>query len=166
MQASAVLCRSRNATPVTQSLYEKLIMESLESYKSDLSYSGWGFYIFVTYICAIVNYFSHLLLSSFVSIGCVIESRDTSLGIVTDYELDDRMIGVRFPTGAGNFFSSPPCPDRPRAYPAPYPLGTGALCLRVKQPRREVDHSHPSSAEVEWVELYLHSPNTSPWRGA
>jgi hypothetical protein len=32
---------------------------------------------------------------------------------------------------------------------------------------REVDHSLPSSAEVkEWVELYLHSPNTPSWRGA
>jgi hypothetical protein len=32
---------------------------------------------------------------------------------------------------------------------------------------REVDPSPPSSAEVkEWVELYLHSPITSSWRGA
>jgi hypothetical protein len=32
---------------------------------------------------------------------------------------------------------------------------------------READHSSPSSAEVkEWVELYLHSPNTPSWRGA
>jgi hypothetical protein len=32
---------------------------------------------------------------------------------------------------------------------------------------READHSPPSSAEVkEWVELYLHSPNTLSWRGA
>jgi hypothetical protein len=32
---------------------------------------------------------------------------------------------------------------------------------------READHSPPSSAEVkEWVELYLHSPITSSWRGA
>jgi hypothetical protein len=31
----------------------------------------------------------------------------------------------------------------------------------------EVDHSPPSGAEVkEWVELYLHSPNTPSWRGA
>jgi hypothetical protein len=31
---------------------------------------------------------------------------------------------------------------------------------------READHSPPSSAEVkEWVELYLHSPNTPSWRG-
>jgi hypothetical protein len=41
----------------------------------------------------------------------------------------------------------------------------GALSLEVK--RRETDRSPPSSAEVkEWVELYLHSPNTPPWCGA
>jgi hypothetical protein len=38
----------------------------------------------------------------------------------------------------------------------------GALSLG-----READHSLPSSAEVkEWMELYLHSPNTPSWRGA
>jgi hypothetical protein len=32
---------------------------------------------------------------------------------------------------------------------------------------READHSPPSSAEVkEWVQLYLHTPNTPSWRGA
>jgi hypothetical protein len=32
---------------------------------------------------------------------------------------------------------------------------------------READHSPLSNAEVkEWVELYLHSPNTPSWRGA
>jgi hypothetical protein len=32
---------------------------------------------------------------------------------------------------------------------------------------RKADHSPPSSIEVkEWVELYLHSPNTLSWRGA
>jgi hypothetical protein len=32
---------------------------------------------------------------------------------------------------------------------------------------READNSPPSSVEVkEWVELYLHSPNTPSWRGA
>jgi hypothetical protein len=32
---------------------------------------------------------------------------------------------------------------------------------------READHSPPSSTEVkEWVELYLHSPNTPSRRGA
>jgi hypothetical protein len=39
--------------------------------------------------------------------------------------------------------------------------------LEVMRPGREADHSPPSSAWVkEWVELYLHSPNTPSWRSA
>jgi len=39
--------------------------------------------------------------------------------------------------------------------------------MGVKRPGREADHSPPSSANVkEWVELYLHSPNTPSWHGA
>jgi hypothetical protein len=42
-----------------------------------------------------------------------------------------------------------------------------ASSLEVKRPGHESDRSPPSSAEVkEWVELYLHSPNTLSWRGA
>jgi hypothetical protein len=41
----------------------------------------------------------------------------------------------------------------------PIQLVPGALSLGLKRPRREADHSPPSSSEVkEWVELYLHSP--------
>jgi hypothetical protein len=44
---------------------------------------------------------------------------------------------------------------------------TEALSLGVKRPVREADRSPPSSPEdKEWVELYLHSPNTSSWRDA
>jgi hypothetical protein len=43
----------------------------------------------------------------------------------------------------------------------------GALSLGVERPGRESDYSPPSSAEVkEWVELYIHSPNTPSWIGA
>jgi hypothetical protein len=46
-------------------------------------------------------------------------------------------------------------------------MGTGDFSLGVKRPAREADHSPPSSADVkEWVELYLHSPNTPSWHGA
>jgi hypothetical protein len=42
----------------------------------------------------------------------------------------------------------------------------GALSPGIKRPGREADHSPPSSAEAkDWVELYLHSPNTPSWRG-
>jgi hypothetical protein len=41
-----------------------------------------------------------------------------------------------------------------------------ALSMGVKRPGREDDHSFPSSAEVkEFVELYLHSPDTPSWGG-
>jgi flagellar basal body-associated protein FliL len=53
------------------------------------------------------------------------------------------------------FFSSPSLqPTQP-----PIQWVQGAFSLGVKRPRREADHSPPSSAEVkECVELYLHSP--------
>jgi hypothetical protein len=43
----------------------------------------------------------------------------------------------------------------------------GAISLEGKRPGHEAHHSPLSSAEVkECVELYLHSTNTAPWRGA
>jgi hypothetical protein len=46
-------------------------------------------------------------------------------------------------------------------------MGNRDLSLGVKRPGRESDHSPPSSAKVkEWMEIYLHSPNTPSWRGA
>jgi hypothetical protein len=46
-------------------------------------------------------------------------------------------------------------------------LVPGSLCLGVKRPGHEADHSPPSSAEVkECVETYVQSPITSWWRGA
>jgi hypothetical protein len=66
------------------------------------------------------------------------------------------------PAGGWEFLSSPPRPERP-----PIQWVPGALFLGVKRPRRETDHSSPSSVEVkEWVELYLHSSNTPSWSGA
>jgi hypothetical protein len=89
-------------------------------------------------------------------------SRDSSVGIATGYGLDDRMIGVWFPAGLGIFLFD--IPSRPALVPTQPPIQwvTRALSLGVKRPGREADHSPPSSAEVkEYVELYLHSPNTT-----
>jgi hypothetical protein len=52
------------------------------------------------------------------------------------------------------------------AHSAPIEWVPKALSLGVKRPGRESDHSPPSSAEVECMELYDHSPNTSSWQGA
>jgi hypothetical protein len=73
------------------------------------------------------------------------------------------MIGGSRPGRGWEFFSSTPC----RSTQSPIQWVSGALSLGLKLPGREIDHSPPSSAEVkENVELYLHSPNTSSWRGA
>jgi hypothetical protein len=71
------------------------------------------------------------------------------------------MIGGSSPARDWEFFSSP-LPDR-LWYP-PSLLSKWYQRLfhwGIKQPEREADHSSLSSAEVkEWVELYIHSPNT------
>jgi hypothetical protein len=66
------------------------------------------------------------------------------------------------------FFSSPPRPERLWGPPSLLSNGYQVLfSLGVKRPGREAGHSSPSSAEFkECVDLYLHSPNTSSWRGA
>jgi len=59
--------------------------------------------------------------------------------------------------------------SRPALRPTEPPIlwVAGSLSLGVERPGHEVDHSLPSSAEVEeCVELYLHSPNMPSWRGA
>jgi hypothetical protein len=51
--------------------------------------------------------------------------QDSSVGIVTDYGLDDRMIGVRFPAVAGKFSLRHRVQTGSGTHPASYPMGTG-----------------------------------------
>jgi hypothetical protein len=59
-----------------------------------------------------------------------LKSRDSSVGIPLGYGLDDRGSRVRFPAGAGNF-SLHRVQNGSGAQPASYPMGTGALSLRL-----------------------------------
>jgi len=79
-------------------------------------------------------------------------------GNESGYGLDDWMLGVRFPAGAGNFCHH--CVQTGSgAHPASYTMGTGGLSQGVRRPGNKADNSPPSSAEVkERVELYLKSP--------
>jgi hypothetical protein len=52
------------------------------------------------------------------------ESRDSSVGIALGYGLDDRVIGVRFQAGAGNFSLHHCVQNGSGAHPASYPMGT------------------------------------------
>jgi hypothetical protein len=85
--------------------------------------------------------------------------RDSSVGIAIGYGLEDRMIGVQFPAGAGNFSLRHRVQTGSGAHPASYSMGIGGSFLEVKRPRREANHSPPSSAKVKgFIELYLHYP--------
>jgi hypothetical protein len=91
----------------------------------------------------------------------------SSVGVVLDYGLDDLDPRVRFRRGLGIFLFT--TASRTALGPTHPPIQwvPEALSLGVKRPGGETDYSPPSSAEViEWVELHLHSPNTSSWRGA
>jgi hypothetical protein len=94
-----------------------------------------------------------------------IVSWDSSVSRASGYGLDDRMIGVRFPAGTGNFSLRHRVQTGSGAHPASYPMGTGPLSFGVKRRGQEADHSPPYTTKVkEFVELYLHSPNTFSWR--
>jgi hypothetical protein len=63
---------------------------------------------------------------------------------VSDYGLDDRAIGVRFPAGAS--VSRPALgPTQPPVQWVPRVLSPGVKA----RPGRDADHSPPSGAEVE-----------------
>jgi hypothetical protein len=70
---------------------------------------------------------------------------------VSDYGLDYRAIGVRFPAGTNNFFPVASV-SKPALGPTQPPVQwvSGVLSPGVKvRPGRDADHSPPSSVEVE-----------------
>jgi hypothetical protein len=75
------------------------------------------------------------------------------LGIVVLFIVSDKRwtIGVRSLTGAEDFSFSPYVQTGSGVYPAPYRMGTGGPFPGGKaRPRRDADHSPPSSAEVKY----------------
>jgi hypothetical protein len=95
-----------------------------------------------------------------------IRSRVSSGSIVSDYGLDNRAIGVRSLAGAKDFSSRLCAQTGSEAHPASYTMGTGGPFPGGKaRPGRDADHSPPSSVVVvNEKELYLLSPQASPWR--
>jgi hypothetical protein len=94
-----------------------------------------------------------------ITIYLVNMSRDSSDGIATDYGLGDRIIGVQFPWGAGNFSLQHRVQTDSGVHPTSYQMGTGGFLPGHKAAGREDDRSSLSSAEVkEFMELHLPSP--------
>jgi hypothetical protein len=68
---------------------------------------------------------------------------------VSDYGLDDRVIGVRSPARAKDFSSNLCVQTGSGAHPASSPMDTGGPFPGGKaRPGSDADHSPPSSAEV------------------
>jgi hypothetical protein len=68
---------------------------------------------------------------------------------VSDYGLDDRVIGIRSPAGEKDFSPVLCVQTGSEAHPASCTMGTGEPFPGDKaRPGRDADHSPPSSAEV------------------
>jgi hypothetical protein len=74
----------------------------------------------------------------------------SSVSIVSGYGLDDRATAVRFPAEAKVSFLLPLCSHRLWGSPSRlYNEYLGSLAGAKARKRRDADHLHPSSAEVE-----------------
>jgi hypothetical protein len=104
---------------------------------------NFAFYLYLVMYCCKSSIFSSLF-AYFPEY-----SRDSSVSIASDYELDDWKIGVRILRGLGIFLfdtASRPAlgPTQPHLQKVP-----GTFSLGIKHPGREADHSSTSSAEVK-----------------
>jgi hypothetical protein len=90
---------------------------------------------------------------------CNNRSRGSSVSIVSDYGLDDRVIRVRFPAEAKDFSSSLCVQTSSEAHPASCPMGTGGAFPGGKAwLGRDADHS-PHLVPRSWMSRsYTSSP--------
>jgi hypothetical protein len=85
-------------------------------------------------------------------------SRGNSVGIATDYGLDDRGVGVRVPVGA-RIFTTPCRPDWFWGPPSIVTNGYRRFFIRgVKRQGRDADHISTASAEVRKMWIYTSTP--------
>jgi hypothetical protein len=87
-----------------------------------------------------------------------IASHDSSVSVALGYGLEDR--GARFDSrrGLGIFVFTTASRAAPALTQPPMQWVTGTLSLGVKRPRREADHSPPSSAEDKNAWSYTSTP--------
>jgi hypothetical protein len=86
-------------------------------------------------------------------------SRGSSVSIVSDYELDDRAIGVRSPAGAKNFSSNLCVQTGSKAHPASCTMGTGRPFPGTKRGRGVTLTTHPHVVQMSRMSRsYTSSP--------
>jgi hypothetical protein len=100
-------------------------------YRQRLKYHVFRMYVFISCISCVdvftcAGYFqwmNRIVLFQELKALSIMNSRDSSVGIATSYGLDDRMIGVRFSAGAGNFFLRHHVQTGSGKHEASYPTG-------------------------------------------
>jgi hypothetical protein len=93
-------------------------------------------------------------------------SRASSVSIVSDYQLDDRVIGVRFPAEVKHFSSSLCVQTGSGAHPASYSVGTrGPFPEGKARPGRDADHSPHLVSMSRMSRSYTFSPQAPPCTG-
>jgi hypothetical protein len=89
-------------------------------------------------------------------------SRGSSGSIVSDYELDNRAIGVRSQAGAKDFSSNLCVQTGSGAHPASCTMGTGGPFPGVKRGRGVMLTTHPHLVPRSWMSRsYTSSPPKS-----
>jgi hypothetical protein len=83
-------------------------------------------------------------------------SRVSSGSIVSDYGLDDRAIGVRFPAGPKDFSYNLCVQTGSGAHPVSCTLGTGGSFPRVKRGRGVTLTTHPHLVPRSWMSRSSH----------
>jgi hypothetical protein len=88
-----------------------------------------------------------------------VNSRGSSVSIVSDYGLDDRAVEIRSPVEAKDFSSSLCVQTGSGAHPASCPMGTGGPFRRGKAwPGRDADHSPHLVPRSRMSRSYTSSP--------
>jgi hypothetical protein len=85
-------------------------------------------------------------------------SRGSSVGIVSDYGLDDQAIGVRSPAGTKDFSSSLCDQTGSEAQPASCTMGTGGPFPGAKRGRDVTLTTHPHLVPKSGMRSYTSSP--------
>jgi hypothetical protein len=104
---------------------------------------------------------------NFVTFSCSSKSRDSVVGKVNGYGLDDQKVGVRVPRYGQEFLLLHLVQTGSGVDPtSSYTMGTGGSFPGVKRPGREAEHSPPTSTEVKKTWIYTFTPHTPSWRSA
>jgi hypothetical protein len=88
----------------------------------------------------------------------LVSSRDSSVGIATDYGLDDQGGGSSSPGRVKKFLLRHIVQTGSGVHRTSYKMGTGGSFPGVKRQGREADHSPPTNAEVKKMWNYTSIP--------